>query len=82
MLSVGPNPSAEALWVRFAVPVPSRVRAIAVDLLGRTVAELWNGEAAGEQTILLDVTRWAPGVYVIRLETPTHAQSVVFTVAR
>jgi len=80
--SVGPNPARETVRVRFALARPERVRAWVVDVRGRVVTRLADGErGAGIHEIewaarRRGAARTAPGVYFVRLETDTHARGV------
>lgn len=75
-----PNPTAATATVGFALPASVAVRLSVVDLLGREVAVLADGEtAARTHTASLDAAHLAPGVYVVRLATTaeTLTQRVV-----
>ena len=75
-LVVAPNPAVGTARVTWdAETGPARL--VAYDMLGREVAAL---EATGEAA--LDVSGWAPGLYVLRLETADGVQTQRFTVAR
>jgi hypothetical protein len=54
--------------VRFAVPSPSRLQVEVIDLLGRRILSHDLGpRPVGHGEAVLDVSRIAPGRYVIRL---------------
>lgn len=55
-----------------------------MDALGRSVATVFDGPlAAGSvQTLAVDTSRLAPGVYVVRVTGETFAQSRRLVVAR
>ena len=64
-------------------------RAWVVDAAGRRVAELFTGELRGEQTVALDVSGWAAGVYAVVVEAegtrrsgPPERTAATFTVVR
>ena len=73
--SIRPNPAPGRAVIRYALPVPARVRLGILDIQGREVARLEDGwMPAGRHE-----TAWAPaagrgslppGVYLVRLETP------------
>ena len=69
-----PNPFSQATDIRFALPVPVRVRLVVFDLQGRRIAVLADGEfPAGYHVVSWgrrDATgvRVRPGVYLYRLE--------------
>ena len=69
-----PNPARGAATIGFSLPEAGAVRLTVVDLLGREVAILADGEtAAGRHTATLDASGLAPGVYVVRLASGTEA---------
>ena len=75
-----PNPFNPEATFRFAVNAQQNVHADLVDVLGRVVATLFDGNvAAGEmQTVRIDGAGLPSGTYVVRLtgETFSDAQSV------
>ena len=63
-----PSPAATVATVRFDLPEAATVRLAVSDALGREVAVPAAGpREAGEHTVALDVSGWAPGLYVYRL---------------
>jgi hypothetical protein len=72
---VRPNPAVESATIRFALPRDANVRLSILDIQGREVARLAEGRmAAGHHE-----ATWAPagaqksvapGVYLVRFETP------------
>ncbi|HYE57097.1 MAG TPA: T9SS type A sorting domain-containing protein, partial [Rhodothermales bacterium] len=65
-----PNPFDRVTTVRFALPLPSRVRIEVFDALGREVAVLSDGElAAGWHRLRFNGDGLPSGVYVVRLRT-------------
>ena len=81
-LSAGPNPAARTATLRFVLAESQTVRVALTDVLGRTVLTLDRPLGAGQQTIPLDVSGLAPGVYVARVSAGSAASSVRLTVAR
>ena len=78
-----PNPSRGTATVAFSLPEARAVRLTVVDLLGREVAVLVDGEtAAGPHTVPVDAARLAPGVYVVRLATGTETLTRRLVVVR
>ena len=78
-----PNPATSRSDLPFSVDAAGRVRVSVYDVLGREVAVVTDGErAAGAHTEALDVTRLAPGVYVVRLSTATGTRVRTLTVVR
>ena len=91
----GGAPEAEALGVR-VVPNPSagstvtveltgeapEVRAWVVDAVGRRVADLYVGALRGEQSVALDTSGWAAGVYTVVVESDGARHATPFTVVR
>ncbi len=63
-----PNPTRGTAMVAYELPSTGPARLVLLDLLGREVAVLAEGEqAAGRHTAAFDVSGLAPGVYVVRL---------------
>lgn len=80
-LAVGPNPTAGAATVAFALDTPGDATVAVYDALGRTVATLATGaQAAGAQQATLDGL--APGVYVVRLTAGDRVVTRMLTVVR
>ena len=61
-----PNPTTGAASLTLTMDRPQRVRAVLLDALGREVAVLHEGEAAGVVALTVDGRALAPGVYVVR----------------
>lgn len=76
-----PHPVRGVAALRFTVARPTAVRLAVHDVLGREVAVLFDGPAAGEQQAPFDAGTLAPGVYVARL-TSGAAQVVRTFVVR
>jgi hypothetical protein len=82
-LGVAPNPSVGSARVTVDLPEAAVVRVAVLDLLGREVAVLLDGEqSAGTHALPLDAARLAPGVYVVRLVTSSGALVRRLTIAR
>ena len=77
-----PNPASGRAGMTLALDRPQHVRATLVDALGRTVAVLHDGEAAGVLALSVDAGRLAPGVYVVRVAGATATATRRITVAR
>ena len=79
-----PNPATSRAALTVRVDRAQRVTAVVVDALGRTVATLLDGDVAAGQTQTLDVAtgRLAPGLYVVRVQGETFAESRRLVVAR
>ena len=81
-LTVAPNPSRGSARVSFVLPEPGIARVRVVDVLGREVAVLADGErAAGRHTVALPA-RLAAGVYVVTVEAGDARASRTLTVVR
>lgn len=66
-----PNPFNPSTTVSFTLPRRQTVRLSVVDVLGREVAVLADGERnSGRHDVRFDARGLASGVYVVRLETP------------
>ena len=76
------NPVRGAAGVRFGVATAGAARLTLVDVLGRTVAVLADGVAAGERTVTLNAAGLAPGVYVLRLAAGDRLLTRAVTVVR
>ena len=79
-----PNPATQRATLALSVDAAQHVTAVVVDALGRTVATVFDGPlAAGAiQALTVDAGRLAPGVYVVRVQGETFAQSRRLVVAR
>ena len=76
---VAPNPVEAAGTVRFTLARAGRVTLAAFDLRGRLVRTVFAGERpAGAQSVPLDATDLAPGVYHLRLATTDGAATTRF----
>ena len=82
-LGVSPNPVAAGGAVRVSVPETGRVRVAVIEVLGREVGVLADGErSAGEHVLGLGAERLAPGMYVVRLTAGEASVVRRVTVAR
>lgn len=80
-LAAFPNPARGATTLRFAADGPARL--VLLDVLGRTVAVLLDGETgAGERTVRVDTSRLPAGVYVARLDAGGETTTARVTVVR
>jgi hypothetical protein len=78
-----PNPVRSRASVRFALPDVGPARLALLDLLGREVALLADGEfAEGEHAVPLEVGALASGLYLVRLTSPYGATVERITIAR
>ena len=79
-----PNPSAgRPVAVRYALPEAGAVRLSVVDVLGREVAVVAEGErSAGEHAVTTPSAGLAPGVYVLRLQAGARSATRKLTVTR
>lgn len=65
-----PNPFNPSTTIRYALPVDAQVTLEVYDMLGRSVAELVNGEVkAGYHDVNFDASNLASGLYVYRLQS-------------
>jgi hypothetical protein len=65
-----PNPFNPSTTIRYSLPVGAHVSLTVFDGLGRTVAELVNGEqAAGEHVARFDGSKISSGVYYYRMQS-------------
>ena len=77
-----PNPASGRASMTLTLDRPQHVRAVLVDALGRTVAVLHDGEAAGVVSLAVDAGGLAPGVYVVRVPGAAATATRRITVAR
>lgn len=65
-----PNPFNPTTTINYALPTPSEVRISVVDMLGRQVAALLNGEvkSAGYHTVQFDAGRLSSGTYLVTMK--------------
>jgi hypothetical protein len=80
-LSVAPNPAdgRATAWIEGATG-PATVAVF--DALGRRVAVAFKGEIRERTAVELPVSRFAPGVYGVRLSTVNGVRTVRLVVAR
>ena len=67
LLAAAPSPFRGATRLRFRLASPTEVSVEVFDVLGRRVAQQSGAFGAGDQTIALDGSRWAPGAYLVRV---------------
>jgi hypothetical protein len=78
-----PNPTASTVTLVYALGRPVPVDVVVVDVLGREVAVVLDGERrAGERTVRVDTSGWPAGVYVVRAEASGHRVTSRLVVAR
>ena len=77
-----PNPVREVGRFSLTLAAPETVTVRVVDALGRTVAVLHEGTAAGTLPLAVDVRGLAPGVYAVQASGETFSLSQALTVAR
>ena len=80
--AVTPNPARGAARLTLTLPAAQHVRAVVTDALGRQVAVLADGEISGTVELTVDTAGLAAGVYVVRVEGETFAETRRLTVAR
>ena len=80
-LSAGPNPASATATLRLTLGAAQTVRVSVADALGRTVLALDRPLGAGAQSVPLDVSGLAPGLYVARVAAGAAASSVRLVVA-
>jgi hypothetical protein len=70
-----PNPSDGTLQVT-ATGFDREINAVVMDLAGRTVARfVVPGEGTGSRSTEVDLPDLAPGIYVVRFDTPEYSQT-------
>ena len=76
-----PNPSSGPVRFALALPAPGHVRAEVIDPLGRVVAVVHDGPAAGPLALAVETGALAPGAYALRVTTASGTAVRTFTVA-
>ena len=76
-----PNPTRGATQMRLRLPAPEHVRASVYDALGRHLELIYEGEAS-DVTLVFESAHVAPGVYVVRVQGATFADTRRLTVVR
>ncbi len=74
---VAPNPVRTGL-VHATLSLAGSARVVVVDALGRTVTTVFDGLVAGSAEIAVDASRLAPGVYALRVATPSSTAAARF----
>ena len=81
-VTVAPNPTASGATVAVSGVASGAVRVAVFDALGREVAVVHDGPAAGSPRWAVDTSGWAPGAYVVRATTATASGAAGLVVAR
>lgn len=79
---LAPSPVRGEATMRVIVASPGRVRADVYDVLGRHVARVYDGAVESDVVVRLNSSEWAPGLYVVRVETGGASSARPFTVVR
>jgi|GEM_PF-3305082 len=82
LAGVVPNPTSGSATVRFTVPSTQAVTVTVYDLLGRTVATLFEGTASAGVNAVSVPPSLTAGVYVVRVSTASTSATSRFTVVR
>ena len=78
-----PNPSASTTRITYRLAAAGPVALAVYDVLGRDVARLASGTLpAGDHEATWEASGAAPGLYLIRLQTPAGARTRTVSVAR
>jgi photosystem II stability/assembly factor-like uncharacterized protein len=82
-LAVHPNPAGLHTTVEFDIAAAGTARLVLYTTIGQQLAIVSEGELApGSHRFALDMTRYAPGVYLLRLETGRGSEQVGVVIAR
>ncbi len=82
-LDAYPNPFNASTTVRYTVTRPGDVKVTVFDLLGRRVAELYDGVARpGEHTVSFDGSGLSSGTYFLHLDTPERTLNRKLTLVK
>ncbi|MCA0268316.1 MAG: T9SS type A sorting domain-containing protein [Bacteroidetes bacterium] len=82
VLGAYPTPARGTTAVRFLTTGTETARLAVYDVLGRRVVELAASAITGEQSVTLDASSLAPGVYVLHLSQGSRTDAKTFVVAR
>lgn len=82
VLGAYPTPARGNTAVRVLTTGNEAASLAVYDVLGRRVAELAASAIPGEQSVMLDASSLAPGVYVLRLTQGSRTDAKAFVVAR
>jgi len=75
LMGVYPNPFNAIARVEYALPVPGRIRLHLYDLSGRQLKAFHDGwSAAGRSSVILDMSEYPAGVYLLRLKSGGRVQ--------
>ena len=77
-----PNPATRHATLTLSLASPEYVRASLIDAVGRNVHVIHDGETSGETRLAFDVSVLPPGLYVVRVEGETFAETRRLTVVR
>ncbi|WP_412063322.1 T9SS type A sorting domain-containing protein [Rubrivirga sp. IMCC45206] len=81
-LAVGPNPAGSRLTVTASASGASEAEVVLLDVLGRRVADLYQGPLSPSgRALTLDTAAFAPGIYVLHLRTPDGVLTRTVTLA-
>ncbi|MEM6327178.1 MAG: T9SS type A sorting domain-containing protein [Bacteroidota bacterium] len=80
--AVSPNPTRGAAEVSLSLPEASEVTVSVFDAMGREVGSVRQATAAGSHRLGVPVGGLAPGVYVVRVESPSGTATRRLTVVR
>lgn len=75
-LSAYPNPTSTNVTLNYAAYEAGELSLTVVDALGRKVLHQNVQYSRGTQDMTLEVANWTPGVYVIKLASESHQQSL------
>ncbi len=80
---ISPNPASESVQVEIETIEAGRTQVVVMDVLGRTVATLYDGEiASGSHKLNLNTSQIAAGSYYVSLVTPTVKKFARVDIAR
>jgi hypothetical protein len=83
IVSVSPNPASGSIQVEIRTIEAGRTQLAVMDVLGRAVATLYDGEiGSGLHTLDLNISGVAAGSYYLQLATPTVHRLVRVDIAR
>ncbi|MEM6327531.1 MAG: lectin-like protein [Bacteroidota bacterium] len=80
--AIAPNPTRGTASVALSLPEAGAVTVAVYDAMGRQVASVQQAAAAGSHRLGVPVAGLAPGIYVVRVESPSGTATRRLTVVR
>jgi len=77
-LSLAPNPAEDMAWLSLSLPQSEPIQVTLLSLTGQQMATLYQGqvEAKSAQPLALDLSPFAPGVYILQVSGASFRQQL------